>query len=60
MKAALFDTNILIDAANGYHEAYAEFSYWHRPAISAITLVELYAGVSLDIKNEANPTNWRR
>ncbi len=52
MKAALFDTNILIDAISGYPEAFAEFGCWQRTAISAITLIELYAGVALNDKQE--------
>ncbi|MBV7537418.1 DUF4411 family protein [Duganella sp. sic0402] len=52
MKAALFDTNILIDAINGYQEAFVEFRCWQRPMISAITLIELHAGVSLKGKQD--------
>lgn len=52
MKTALFDTNILIDAISGYPEAFAEFGYWQGTAISAITVIELYAGVALKDKQE--------
>lgn len=52
MKAALFDTNILIDAINGYQEALIEFRCWRQPAISAITLIELQAGVSPNGKQD--------
>lgn len=51
MKSALFDTNILVDAFNGYQEAYAEFLYWQNPVISVITLIELYAGVPGNAKH---------
>lgn len=48
MKAVLFDTNILIDALKGYKEAMSELAYWDRPAISAVTWIEVYAGASKD------------
>lgn len=52
MKTALFDTNILIDAIKGYPESFEEFGYWQRLSISAITLIELNAGVSLPTKHK--------
>lgn len=48
MKSPLFDTNILIDALNGHPEAFAEFGFWKVRSISAITVVELYAGTAPD------------
>jgi predicted nucleic acid-binding protein len=50
--SALFDTNILIDALNGYQEPVTEFSFWATPLISAITLIELHAGASLNMKQQ--------
>jgi predicted nucleic acid-binding protein len=52
VKSALFDTNILIDATQGLHEARTEFAYWERPAISAITFIEMHCGVPLQMKPE--------
>jgi predicted nucleic acid-binding protein len=51
VKSAIFDTNILIDALNGYPQPITEFAFWLTPSISAITLIELHAGASLSMKH---------
>jgi predicted nucleic acid-binding protein len=56
VKAALFDTNILIDAIQGYPEALDEFGYWERPSISVITVIELNAGISAQSKHKMTST----
>jgi predicted nucleic acid-binding protein len=45
MAVALFDTNILIDFLKGYKPAIEELEYWDEAIISAITWMELMAGV---------------
>ena len=42
----LFDTNIIIDALNGHELAMAEVKASYAPAISAITWIEVLAGVT--------------
>lgn len=54
MKPSLFDTNILIDALSGHQQAFAEFSLWRNPSISAITLIELHAGSQPSIVHEVD------
>lgn len=44
MALVLFDTNIFIDMLNGVHQATLELASYDRPAISAITFLELQAG----------------
>lgn len=48
MAVALFDTNILIDCLKGYQPAIDEVEYWDDASISAITWMEVMAGVKAD------------
>jgi predicted nucleic acid-binding protein len=48
MAIVLFDTNILIDALKGYRAAATELAFWDAPAISAVSVMEIYAGASRD------------
>lgn len=43
MGLALFDSNIVIDALNGYTQAIEEISYFSDIAISAVAWVEVMA-----------------
>lgn len=45
MAVVLFDSNILIDFLNGIPEARDELLHWDGPAISAVTWMEVRAGV---------------
>jgi predicted nucleic acid-binding protein len=47
MALVLFDTNILVDALKGIPEARQELDYYADPAISAVSWMELIAGVPL-------------
>jgi predicted nucleic acid-binding protein len=46
MVKAVIDTNILVDYLHGIPEARAELALYQRPAISAITWMELMVGTA--------------
>lgn len=52
MAVALFDTNILIDFLKGYQPAIDELEYWNDGVISALTWMELMAGVKTPADEE--------
>ena len=63
MGLALFDSNIVIDALNGYTQAIEEISYFSDIAISAVAWVEVMAR-RLRVLHVApligSLLNWRR
>ncbi|WP_228896137.1 PIN domain-containing protein [Pseudoduganella aquatica] len=52
MTAALFDTNIIIDALNGREAAAAELLAYSDAAISIITWIEVLTGMPAAVRPE--------